>query len=293
MKTIIKRLLILILILVISLTTDISPIKTQATVHSVVTSNSYRSHGETLVGIDTVNDLYYRDIINALQKKTEILDKYKTDSDISSRTVISAMKTEEKIQLNIKVQNMLERARIRRRIIRRKEARKREIESYEISISPNRVNGSVNEHTVLTKRRTITAKEMDKIINHFLAGRNSLFKDKGKYFIKASNETNYDPIFLMALAATESGWHVSHLHRGKSNPYSINMTDQNPNGGYKLGNTYGEGIINGAIWIKDHYFNQGHKTLYGMNFDGKTYCSSPNTWIRQIVSIMNEAYGVL
>ena len=134
---------------------------------------------------------------------------------------------------------------------------------------------------------------MNKIIDHFLDGRKSLLKNTGKYFIKASNETGYDPIFLMALAATESGWTVSHLHKGKSNPYSINMTDENPNGGYKLGNDYNEGIINGAIWIKEHYFNQGHKSLYGMNFSGKTYCSTPHSWIEQILDIMNKSYRLL
>ena len=71
------------------------------------------------------------------------------------------------------------------------------------------------------------------------------------------------------------------------------MTDENPNGGYKLGNNYNEGIINGAIWIKENYFNQGYKSLYDMNFSGKTYCSTTHSWIKQILDIMNKSYRLL
>ena len=256
-------------------------------VYSTVTPNSDRNYIGSIVGVNLKDKSYYSNENNTIEN---IENKIGTDNnDLSYVTIINAGKTE----LNLQVTNMLDEAKTRRELIKLEEARKREIESYEVSISPKKISGEVHSHSILTKRRTITAKEMNKIIDHFLDGRESLLKNTGKYFIKASNETGYDPIFLMALAATESGWTVSHLHKGKSNPYSINMTDENPNGGYKLGNNYNEGIINGAIWIKDNYFNQGYKTLYGMNYSGKTYCSTPSTWIRQILDIMNDSYKVL
>ena len=256
-------------------------------VYSTVTPNSDRNYIGSIVGVNLKDKSYYSNENNTIEN---IENKIGTDNnDLSYVTIINAGKTE----LNLQVTNMLDEAKTRRELIKLEEARKREIESYEVSISPKKISGEVHSHSILTKRRTITAKEMNKIIDHFLNGRSSLLKNTGKYFIKASNETDYDPIFLLALAATESGWTVSHLHRGKSNPYSINMTDQNPNGGYKLGNNYNEGIINGAIWIKEKYFNQGYKTLYGMNYSGKTYCSTPSTWIRQILDIMNDSYKVL
>lgn len=255
--------------------------------YSTVTPNSDRNYIGNIVGVNLKDRSYYSNENNMIE---HIENKIGTDNnDLSYVTIINAGKTE----LNLQVTNMLDEATTRRDIIKQRELRKREIESYEVSISSKKISGEVHSHSILTKRRTITAKEMDKIINHFLDGRKSLLKNTGKYFIKASNETGYDPIFLMALAATESGWTVSHLHKGKSNPYSINMTDENPNGGYKLGNDYNEGIINGAIWIKEHYFNQGYKSLYGMNFSGKTYCSTPHSWIQQILDIMNKSYRLL
>lgn len=256
-------------------------------VYSTVTPNSDRNYIGSIVGVNLKDKSYYSNENNTIEN---IENKIGTDNnDLSYVTIINAGKTE----LNLQVTNMLDEAKTRRELIKLEEARKREIESYEVSISPKKVSGEVHSHSILTKRRTITAKEMNKIIDHFLDGRKSLLKNTGKYFIKASNETGYDPIFLMALAATESGWTVSHLHKGKSNPYSINMTDENPNGGYKLGNNYNEGIINGAIWIKENYFNQGYKSLYDMNFSGKTYCSTPHSWIKQILDIMNKSYRLL
>ena len=256
-------------------------------VYSTVTPNSDRNYIGSIVGVNLKDKSYYSNENNTIEN---IENKIGTDNnDLSYVTIINAGKTE----LNLQVTNMLDEAKTRRELIKLEEARKREIESYEVSISPKKISGEVHSHSILTKRRTITAKEMNKIIDHFLDGRKSLLKNTGKYFIKASNETGYDPIFLMALAATESGWTVSHLHKGKSNPYSINMTDENPNGGYKLGNNYNEGIINGAIWIKENYFNQGYKSLYDMNFSGKTYCSTPHSWIKQILDIMNKSYRLL
>ena len=256
-------------------------------VYSTVTPNSDRNYIGSIVGVNLKDKSYYSNENNTTEN---IENKIGTDNnDLSYVTIINAGKTE----LNLQVTNMLDEAKTRRELIKLEEARKREIESYEVSISPKKISGEVHSHSILTKRRTITAKEMNKIIDHFLDGRKSLLKNTGKYFIKASNETGYDPIFLMALAATESGWTVSHLHKGKSNPYSINMTDENPNGGYKLGNNYNEGIINGAIWIKENYFNQGYKSLYDMNFSGKTYCSTPHSWIKQILDIMNKSYRLL
>lgn len=257
------------------------------TVYSTITLNSERPHVDNIAGINLDDKSYYSTENNKIEN---IEERIGTDNnDLSYITAFNAGRTE----LNLRVTNMLDEAKSRRELIKLEEARKREIESYEVSISPKKISGEVHSHSILTKRKTITAKEMDKIINYFLDGRKSLLKNTGKYFIKASNETDYDPIFLLALAATESGWTVSHLHKGKSNPYSINMTDENPNGGYKLGNNYNEGIINGAIWIKEHYYNQGYKSLYGMNFSGKTYCSTPHSWIKQILDIMNDSYRLL
>ena len=64
------------------------------------------------------------------------------------------------------------------------------------------------------------------------------------------------------------------------------MTDENPHNGFDLGDTFEEGIINGAIWIKENYYDEGKTTLDTMN---KSYCSSA-LWKRDIRIIMTNSF---
>ena len=145
----------------------------------------------------------------------------------------------------------------------------------------------------LRNRENISVDQMNDLIDHWLRGRESKLKNQGEAFIKASQETSLDPIFLLALAANEGGWTVSPLHASKNNPYSINMVDTNPSQGYNLGDEYGEGIINGAKWIKKHYYDNGQNTLYSMIYGAKEYSSSKDKWIGDILYIMEKSYNYI
>ena len=145
----------------------------------------------------------------------------------------------------------------------------------------------------LACRNNISIKQMNKIIDHWLCGRDSKLKNQGEAFIKASQETGLDPVFLLSLAAQEAGWTVSDLHASKNNPYSINMVDSNPSQGYQLGNEFSDGIINGAKWIKKHYYDEGQNTLYSMIYGKKQYSSSADKWINDISNIITKSYNYI
>ena len=153
--------------------------------------------------------------------------------------------------------------------------------------------GYITEYMDLKVKNSITINQMNDLINYWLDGRESKFINTGDAFIEASKITGLDPIFLLALAAQESGWEVSDLHSSKNNPYSINMVDDNPHAGYEMGDSFKDGIINGAIWIKENYYNIGETTLYSMIYGGLQYSSATDQWIYAINSIMDTSYKYL
>ena len=60
-----------------------------------------------------------------------------------------------------------------------------------------------------------------------------------------------------------------------------------------MGDSFKDGIINGAIWIKENYYNIGETTLYSMIYGGLQYSSATDDWISSITSIMNTSYKYL
>ena len=155
--------------------------------------------------------------------------------------------------------------------------------------------GYITEWTDLMCRETINVSELNYIIDYWVKknGTNySLYSGNGQAFIDVSKRCGYDPLFLMSLACNESGWNVSNLHASKNNPYSINMIDTYPDAGYVLGDTYYDGIVNGGIWIYDHYYKKGCTNLHDMIYKGH-YASAKDKWINSIVKTMNKSYEIL
>lgn len=161
------------------------------------------------------------------------------------------------------------------------------------SIGVEPYQGYITKYMDLKCRMDISVDQMNDLIDYWLDGRDSELKNQGAAFIKASKETGLDPVFLLSLAAQEGGWEVSSLHASKNNPYSINMCDANPSKGYNMGDEFSEGIINGAIWIKDNYYDNGQTTLYDMIYGAKRYSSSADHWINSITNIMSQSYKYL
>lgn len=165
--------------------------------------------------------------------------------------------------------------------------------AYEVS-NVNPYEGYFTKYMDLQNRKNISVDDMRIIISNWTKNyNNSEFIGTEEAFIKAAKITGYDPIFLFALAGMESGWNVSELHSSKNNPYSINMIDSNPYKGYEMGDDFSEGIVNGAIWIYDHYYEEGQTTLYDMIYGKKKYSSSEDHWINSIVSIMDKSYKMI
>lgn len=153
--------------------------------------------------------------------------------------------------------------------------------------------GYYTKYMNLANRMDISVDQINNLIDHWLNGRESKLSGEGEAFVKASQLTGLDPIFLLALAAQESGWETSKLHSRKNNPYSIAMYDENPECGYILGDEFGSGIVNGAVWIYNHYYCEGQTTLYDMIYGPKEYSSAKDDWIGSITNIMERSYRYL
>ena len=153
--------------------------------------------------------------------------------------------------------------------------------------------GEITEYMDLNNRQDVTKEQVKNAIEYFCKEYpNSPFIGTEEYFVEASNESGLDVFFLLSLAGYESGWDVSNLHRKKNNPYSINMVDTDPTKGYNMGSSFGEGIVNGAKWIKDNYYNEGQHNLHEFIYGNKCYSSYQDEWIDNVVYIMNQAYEV-
>ena len=155
-------------------------------------------------------------------------------------------------------------------------------------------NGDINVFTDLEARMDISEQEIRKIIEYWTEEEKSTtLKDKSvaAAFIYAAQQTNLDPVFLLSLAGQESGWGTSKLHYDTKNPYSIGFQDD----GYldiDLGDTYQESIIQGAIWIRENFYDTGATSLYYMEYGEYPYATDTN-WMADIAEIMNISYQVM
>jgi beta-N-acetylglucosaminidase len=155
-------------------------------------------------------------------------------------------------------------------------------------------NDEITVHTDLNvgDRVALNADDINRIIDgwsEFLA-EDSVLKGHGEAFIVASRETGLDPVYLLAHAIVESGCGTSYLARERNNFFGINAVDSNPNLAYDMGDEVDEGIISGACWIKDNFYDNGYTSLYAMSNGG--YASNPK-WASDIVSVYNDAIELL
>ncbi|MDY6064961.1 MAG: phage tail spike protein [Finegoldia sp.] len=118
----------------------------------------------------------------------------------------------------------------------------------------------------------------------------SPFNGHGDVFIEAQKQSGLDCRYIVAHAALESGWGTSRIAREYHNYFGINAYDSNPDNASKSSNSsLRSGIINGAVWIREHYYKNGQTTLYKMLHDpsgnGHNYATD-STWASQIAGIM-------
>ena len=147
-------------------------------------------------------------------------------------------------------------------------------------------NSDVTKHDLGKRLQGITATQ----INNWIRAKapNSPFNGQGQVFIEAQSQSGLDARYILAHAALESAWGTSRIAREYHNYFGINAYDSNPDNAKKSSNrSLQAGIINGAVWIKEHYYNRGQKTLYAMNYDknGHNYASD-KAWGDKIANIM-------
>ena len=147
-------------------------------------------------------------------------------------------------------------------------------------------NSDVTKHDLGKRLQGITATQ----INNWIRAKapNSPFNGQGQVFIEAQSQSGLDARYILAHAALESAWGTSRIGRQYHNYFGINAYDSNPDNAKKSSNrSLQAGIINGAVWIKEHYYNRGQKTLYAMNHDknGHNYASD-KAWGDKIANIM-------
>ena len=147
-------------------------------------------------------------------------------------------------------------------------------------------NSDITKHDLGKRLQGITATQ----INNWIRAKapNSPFNGQGQVFIEAQSQSGLDARYILAHAALESAWGSSRIARTYHNYFGINAYDSNPDNARKSSNrSLQAGIINGAVWIKEHYYNRGQKTLYAMNHDknGHNYASD-KAWGDKIANIM-------
>lgn len=154
----------------------------------------------------------------------------------------------------------------------------------------------LTSHTDLCAPINITVEQM----NTFIAGFGnsaSAFIGRGDIFIEAYAITGYNPLYLFGHAVLESSWGKGDLAKYKGNYFGIGAYDADPyNYAYTMATDDGsedglmrDGIINGAIWIKENWYDKGLTTLNAMIYETKyPYASAKDHWINSIVSLANQ-----
>lgn len=127
-------------------------------------------------------------------------------------------------------------------------------------------------------------------MNQWIASKrsDSPFVGHGDIFIEASKQSGLDPRYILAHAAVESAWGTSNIAKTKHNYFGIAAFDSNTSAAYTMGSGL-DGIIAGAKWIAEHYYNRGQRSVYRMRYNGGThqYCTS-DTWVNSIALIMKN-----
>ena len=147
----------------------------------------------------------------------------------------------------------------------------------------------------IANQKKVTTDDMNYLIDHVVRLHpDSCLVGEGQAFIKASNQTGLDPIFLLSLVGIESGWGTNKTHLNLCNLYSIGMYGDGTRSGEDLGDSIEEGIIEGAKFVYEEYYKRGQITVYSMNHvDGHSYCDGDVSWETQLVSEMDFLNGLL
>lgn len=233
------------------------------TIYIVENGDSYWSISESLFG----TGIYYEDI-----KKYNDKEVIMPDEEI----FIPMIELEE---INEEFEESEE------EIIEESEEENTSLEFTENNYEPIVLTGN----TDLCYNNRITETDMKYIIDSYYKLNKTEFKDCERYFIEASEITGLSPLYIFAHASLESGYGKYH-HGDKYNYFGICAYDSDPSKSLFLGGDKRSGIIEGAIWIKREYYDNGLTTLNKMYMGNsiKAPYASGQGWVEKIVYIGNR-----
>ncbi|WP_238918134.1 glucosaminidase domain-containing protein [Clostridium sp. YIM B02555] len=155
------------------------------------------------------------------------------------------------------------------------------------------IDASFNFASQDLKLKTVcTADQLNAFILIQRPKNNTPMCGQGASIIEASNQTGYDPVYLMAHAGWESGWGDSPIN-GKNNFYGMGADNNNPTKDAWSYATPEEGFIQCAKDIERQWYS-GHnqRTLIEMVDSSHEYCGDTEAgkmaWVQGISSIMKD-----
>lgn len=130
--------------------------------------------------------------------------------------------------------------------------------------------------TNLLNRMIISENDINIIINAYCIydeNEDSVFKDKGKVFIYASQLTGLDPLFILAIMVNTYGWN-----------YSENITyDQ-----------FYDDVCETAKWLKDTYYDERNcHSINDMTEISDYQYAASDEWATMTIQLINESYNIL
>ncbi|WP_102026481.1 SH3 domain-containing protein [Salirhabdus sp. Marseille-P4669] len=164
------------------------------------------------------------------------------------------------------------------------------LSQYETEFYNNTAN-RIGLFTPLNSKSTITAEQ----INRFIAsktGPESYMYGMGQAFLDAQAKTGLNAIYLVAHAAHETAYGNSSIVSNKYNYYGIGAFDACPSECANEFEGKRAGIINGAVWIKDHYvYDSVYKqfTIFNMRYNNNIHqYATDEAWDVKIVNIAQQ-----
>lgn len=149
-------------------------------------------------------------------------------------------------------------------------------------------HAQIIHHDIGKTLQGITAQQLNNWIK--AKSPSSPFNGQGAVFLEAQKQSGLDARIILAHAAHESAWGKSNIAKNLHNYFGINAVDSDPYNGAKKSQNAGfkEGIINGAKWVANRYYNSDYKqtTLYKMRWNNGVHeYASDTAWHTKIANI--------
>ena len=149
-------------------------------------------------------------------------------------------------------------------------------------------------YTDIGKHSDTTAEMLDAASEYYQRYQSfdNKFVGNGWIFIEAQEQSGLDAAWLYAMAVFESGWGTSEFALERGNYYGIGSWDDDlDRTAYMADNLY-DGIVNGAVWIAEKYYNKGYNCMIAMNSEpGYSYAPGNDIWIPKVSDFINTFYN--